>query len=347
MAQIKALAVQDSTAALQPWRIERRAVGPNDVQIDIAYCGICHSDVHQARNEWRGSLYPMVPGHEIVGRVSKVGASVKRFKVGAVAGVGCFVDSCRSCHACTHDQQQYCSTGMTATYNSVKAPGGTPTYGGYSAQMVVDENYALQISAGLDLHAVAPLLCAGITTYSPLARLGAGPHKRVGVMGLGGLGHMAVKIAAAMGSEVTVLSTSPGKQADAKRLGAHEFALTSGKDAQQLLQGRFDIIINTVSAPHDLNAALGYLGTFGTLVMLGVAPEGLPLNAFSLIGRGRSLTGSLIGGIKQTQEMLDFCAKKGLTADVEMCTAAQVNSAYERIVKNDVKYRFVIDMATL
>jgi uncharacterized zinc-type alcohol dehydrogenase-like protein len=317
------------------------------VLIDIAYCGICHSDIHQARAEWEPmipSMYPMVPGHEIVGRVSQVGSDVTKFKEGDFAGIGCFVDSCRECPACTSGIEQYCIKGSAQTYNSTEMDRETPTYGGYSKHYVIDEKYALKVNATGDLSGVAPLLCAGITTYSPLKRWGAGPGKKVAVAGLGGLGHMGVKIAAAMGAEVTVLSTSPSKEKDARALGAHNFLVTKDADAVRSAAGSFDLILDTISAQHDYNFYLSLLGLEGVMVVVGVPTEPIPLNAFSLIGGNKALAGSLIGGIPETQEMLDFCAKHNITSDVEVISPDRIEEAYDRTVKSDVRYRFVIDM---
>ncbi len=347
MIPVKSYAAQQPTTPLAPFRIERRDVGAHDILIDILYCGVCHSDIHQVRDEWGGSIFPMVPGHEIVGRISKVGADATHFKAGDLAGVGCFVDSCRACQSCKEGLEQYCEKGMVPTYNGYEKDGKTPTYGGYSSQIVVDESYTLHISSKLALERVAPLLCAGITTYSPIMHWKIGKGHRVGVLGLGGLGHMAVKIAAALGSEVTVLSTSKNKEADAKRLGAHHFALTSDESVLKSLRSHFDFIIDTVSAPHDVNLYLGLLRRDGTLVVVGVPPEPSSLNNFSLIGGRKKIGGSLIGGIKETQEMLDFCAERGIMSDVEVIPIQQINQAYERVIKGDVKYRFVIDMASL
>jgi len=332
---------------LGPFSFERREVGPHDVLIEITHCGVCHSDIHQARDEWGGSTFPMVPGHEIVGKVAKVGAKVTRFKAGDFAGVGCFVDSCRDCANCKEGNEQYCLKGMSGTYNGVERDGKTPTYGGYSSQIVVNEDYTLKISSKLPLHAVAPLLCAGITTYSPLRHWKVGKGHKVAVMGLGGLGHMAVKLAASMGAEVTVLSTSKSKEADARKLGAHHFALSSDASVLESLEGKFDFIVNAVSANHDLNPFLGLLKTNGTMVILGVPPKAPEVSAFALIMGRRSLAGSLIGGIRETQEMLDYCAEKGIVSDVEVIPMKEINTAYERMIRGDVKYRFVIDMATL
>src|SRR5512138_408997 len=347
MPTTRAWAVQSATSPLAPFEIPRREPGEKDVVIDIAFCGICHSDVHQARDEWGGALFPMVPGHEIVGRVVRVGKSVTKLRPGDTAGVGCMVDSCRTCDACKRDLEQFCEKGAAFTYNGTEMDRRTPTYGGYSKQVVVDEAFTLRVPAGLDLAGAAPLLCAGITTWSPLRRTKVKAGDRVGVVGLGGLGHMAVKLAAAMGAEVTMLSTSASKEADARRLGAHAFALTTDRGTFKRLAGRFDVIVDTISAPHDLNAYLGTLRVGGTMVLVGAPPAASPLSSFSLIGGNRALAGSLIGGIAETQEMLDYCAAKKITSDVEVIPIQKVNEAYERMVRNDVRYRFVIDLATL
>ena len=347
MATAKAYAAASPTAALAPFQIERRAVGPRDVQIEIAFCGICHSDIHQVRDEWGGSKYPMVPGHEIVGRVTAVGAQVKGFKVGDLAGVGCMVDSCRTCPSCQRNLEQFCEKGAAFTYNGTEMDRKTLTYGGYSDRVVVDEAFTLKISPKLDLAATAPLLCAGITTYSPLRHWNTKKGDKVGVVGLGGLGHMAVKLAAAMGAEVTMLSTSKSKEADARKLGAHHFGLTSDEATFKQMAGRFDLIIDTISAPHDYNKYLALLRVEGTMVLLGVPPKPTPVAAIALIGGRRSLSGSLIGGIKETQEMLDFCAEHNIVSEIEIIPVQQVNVAYERMMKNDVRYRFVLDMKTL
>ncbi|WP_411822816.1 NAD(P)-dependent alcohol dehydrogenase [Leptospira sp. 'Mane'] len=334
-------------APLSPFTFERRNPKPNDVLIDIKYCGICHSDIHQARDEWGGSIFPMVPGHEIVGIVSAVGNSVTKYKIGDKVGVGCFVDSCRNCEACKSGLEQYCSEGMSGTYNSKERDGKTPTYGGYSDKIVVDENYVLRIPENLSLDATAPLLCAGITLYSPLAHWNAGPGKKVAIIGLGGLGHMGVKIAHAMGAEVTILSQSLAKSEDGKRLGADHFYATSDRKTFSKLSGYFDLIINTVSADIDWNSYLSLLKLNGTMVVVGVPEKQVPVGAFSLIGGRRSLAGSLIGGIKETQDMLDFCGKHNITSDIELIPIQKVNDAYERVIKSDVRYRFVIDMESL
>lgn len=346
MTATKAYAAPAVNAPLGPFSLERREPGPHDVQIEILYCGVCHSDLHQVRDEWGGSIFPMVPGHEIVGRVTKVGEHVTRFKEGDIAGVGCFVDSCRVCPNCLEKEEQYCDKGMVSTYNG-RDKEGNPTYGGYSTQIVVDEQYTLKVSPNLPLEKVAPLLCAGITTYSPLRHLGVTKGHRVGVLGLGGLGHMGVKFAAAFGAEVTMLSHSPSKEADAKLLGAHNFALTSDPEVMKQYQNYFDVILNTVSAPHDYNTYLNLLRTNGTMVVVGVPPTPAEVPAFTLIAKRRSIMGSLIGGIKETQEMLDYCAEHNITSEVEVIDIKDINEAYERMLKGDVRYRFVIDIASL
>jgi uncharacterized zinc-type alcohol dehydrogenase-like protein len=347
MSEVRGYAVQSPTSPLAPFTFSRREPGDRDVQIEIAYCGVCHSDIHQARDEWGGSMFPMVPGHEIVGRVIRVGDKVTKLKAGDMAGVGCMVDSCRTCPTCQKGLEQHCQNHVSLTYNGTEQDRKTPTFGGYSSQIVVDERFTLTVSPKLPPDRVAPLLCAGITTYSPLKRWKTGTGHRVGVVGLGGLGHMAVKLAAAMGAEVTVLSGSKSKQADAIRLGAHEFALTSDVAATAKLAGRFDLIIDTVSAVHDLNAQLNFLKTGGTLVLVGASPKPLEVSAPALILHRRTIAGSLIGGIQETQEMLDFCARKNVLADVEVISMKDINDAYERMIKGDVRYRFVIDLKTL
>ena len=341
-----AYAAMSAKAPLSPYVFERRNPREHDVAIEIKYSGICHSDIHQVREEWGKGAFPMVPGHEIAGVVTKVGAKVTRFKIGDHVGVGCFVDSCRTCEYCHEGLEQYCSVGMNGTYNSTEADGVTPTQGGYSTQIVVDENYVLRIPKNLPLNQAAPLLCAGITTYSPLAHWGAGPGKKVAVIGLGGLGHMAVKIAHAMGAHVTVLSQSMKKVDDAKRLGADEFYATSDKATFKKLKASFDLILNSVSAELDWNQYLGLLKIDGTMVLLGLPDKNVSLNAFSLVMGRRRLAGSLIGGIKETQEMLDFCSKHNIVSDIELIAANQINEAYERVLKSDVRYRFVIDCKT-
>jgi len=347
MPPTRGYATKGPASKLEPFTFERREPGPHDVLIEILYCGICHSDIHQARDEWGGAMFPMVPGHEIVGRVTGVGSEVKRFTVGEPAGVGCFVDSCRICGSCKEGLEQYCEGPIVFTYNSTEKDGKTPTYGGYSSHIVVDEQYTLKISPKLPPANVAPLLCAGITTYSPLRRFKISPGQRVGVVGLGGLGHMAVKLAAAMGAEVTVFSTSQPKEQDARRLGAHEFVVSKDPKNLATLGNRFDLILDAVSAPHDLNTYLNLLRRDGALALVGASPKPLEVNAFSLILKRRTLAGSLIGGIRETQEMLNYCADKNIMADVEVIPIQQIEAAYERTIKGDVRYRFVIDMKTL
>ena len=347
MSTVKAYATASATSALAPTTIERRAVGPHDVEIELAFCGICHSDIHMARNEWGNSTYPMVPGHEMVGRVTKVGAHVRKFKVGDLAGVGCLVDSCRTCPSCERNLEQFCEKGAAFSYNSTEMDRVTPTYGGYAGSVVADEAFTLKISPKLDLAAAAPLLCAGITTYSPLRHWKVGKGTKVGIVGLGGLGHMAVKIAAAMGAEVTMLSTSKSKEPDARKLGATGFGLTSDPETFKKLAGSFDFILDTISAPHDYNAYLSLLRLEGAMVVVGVPPAPTPVAAMSLIFGRKILAGSLIGGIQETQEMLDFCAEHGIVSEIELIPAAKVNEAYERMLKNDVRYRFVLDLKTL
>jgi alcohol dehydrogenase (NADP+) len=343
----KAYAAQSATTPLAPWSLDRREPKPHDVQIDILYCGVCHSDLHTVRNEWGGTVYPAVPGHEIVGRVTKVGNHVKRFKEGDLAAVGCLVDSCRECANCKEGLEQYCLNGMVGTYNAQQKDGSGITYGGYSKQIVVTEDFVLNISDKQPLEAIAPLLCAGITTYSPLKHWKVGKGDKVGILGLGGLGHMGVKLAASFGAEVTMLSHSPSKEADAKRLGAHNFVLT--KDAEQVakMNGYFDFILDTVSAEHDYNLYLNLLATNGTMVCVGAPPTPAQIPAFNLIFQRRSIGGSLIGGLPETQEMLDYCAENNIVSDVEVIDIKDINESYERMLKGDVKYRFVIDMATL
>lgn len=347
MNTVKAYAAYDASSPLRDFDLQRREPGPKDVQIEILFCGVCHSDIHQVRNEWSGAVYPMVPGHEIVGKVTAVGKEVSRFKIGDLAGVGCLVDSCRECSKCKQGLEQYCEDGSVGTYNDLEKDGVTRTYGGYSKQIVTTEDFVLKISEKLDLAAVAPLLCAGITTYSPLRHWKVGKGHKVGVLGLGGLGHMAVKFAVAFGAEVTMLSHSPGKEADAKRLGAHRFALTSDRAALKSLSNHFDFIIDTVSAPHDYNVYLNLLNSNGVMICVGAPPEPVPVAPFNLIMQRRSLAGSLIGGLPETQEMLDYCAEQGIVSDIEIIKMQEINEAYERMMKGDVKYRFVIDLASL
>jgi uncharacterized zinc-type alcohol dehydrogenase-like protein len=347
MPSTKAYAARAANSPLAPFSLDRREPTPNDVEIDILFCGVCHSDLHTVRDEWGGTTYPCVPGHEIVGRVAKVGAEVRNFKEGDLAGVGCMVDSCRTCESCRADLEQFCDNGVVFTYNSKDKHSGGVTYGGYSKSIVVDQHFVLRISDKLDLAATAPLLCAGITTYSPMRHWKVEKGQKVGVVGLGGLGHMAVKFAHAFGAHVVLFTTSPGKTADAKRLGAHEVVVSKNEDEMKKQANSFDFIIDTVSAKHDLNAYLSLLKRDGTMTLVGAPPEPVPLEAFSLIQRRRQLAGSLIGGIKETQEMLDFCAEHGITCDIEKIGMEQINDAYERMLKSDVKYRFVIDLASL
>lgn len=347
MLSTKAYAAHSATTPLAPFEFQRRLPTDRDVQIEILYCGVCHSNLHQARDEWGGSVFPMVPGHEIVGRVAKVGAKVSGHKVGDLVGVGCFVDSCRVCSSCNEGLEQYCQGHVSFTYNGTEQDQKTPTYGGYSSQIVVDERYALRVSPKLDLKAVAPLLCAGITTYSPLRHWGVGKGHKLGVLGLGGLGHMGVKFGVALGAEVTVISTSATKEADAKRLGAHGFLLSTDEKAVQSHAEKFDFILDTVSAEHDLNQTLDLIKRDGTLIVVGVPPKAPEVHPFSLIPRRRRIAGSMIGGIPETQEMLDFCAEKNIVSDVEVIAIADINQAYERMQKGDVRYRFVIDLKTL
>jgi uncharacterized zinc-type alcohol dehydrogenase-like protein len=347
MLPARGYATNGPTAKLEPYDFWRRDLGPNDVLIEILYCGICHSDIHQARGEWGNESYPMVPGHEIVGRITQVGSKVTRFKAGELAGVGCFVDSCRTCSSCKEGLEQFCEKRLVFTYNSVELDGSTPTYGGYSDQIVVDENYILRISPKLPLAGAAPLLCAGITTYSPLKEFKVKAGDKVGVVGLGGLGHMGVKLAAAMGAEVTVFSTSPSKQDDAKRLGATGFVLTTDAGAMKAAASRFSFILDTVSAAHDMNGYINALRRDGTLVVVGVSVEPAAIAIFPMIVGRRRLAGSIIGGIRETQEMLDFCAERNITSDVEVIPIQDVERAYDRTIQSDVKYRFVIDMKTL
>ncbi|MEI6692547.1 MAG: NAD(P)-dependent alcohol dehydrogenase [Chlorobium sp.] len=346
MLPIPAYAARTAKALLEPYEINRREPGLHDILIDILYCGICHSDIHQARDEWGGSMFPMVPGHEIVGTVIRTGVHVTKWKIGDTVGVGCFVDSCRECEACREGEEQFCEKGMSATYNSFEQDRYTPTYGGYSTCITVNEDYVLRIPSGMELERVAPLLCAGITTYSPLKRFGAKPGDQVAVLGLGGLGHMGVKIAKAMGATVTVLSHSPGKRNDAFALGADDFVDTSDELSFSKNAKRFDFILDTVSASHDYNSFLGLLKRDSSMVLVGI-PDPVPLSAAPLVMQRRHLSGSLIGGIRETQEMLDFCARHGVVSDVEVISIQNVNEAYERVLNSDVRYRFVIDMASL
>lgn len=347
MMHVNAYAAMSGKSPLGPFGIERRDTGPNDVLIEIQYCGICHSDIHMARDEWGHSIFPMVPGHEIVGVVRQVGSAVTRHEVGETVGVGCFVDSCRTCAACRDGAEHFCAEVPIVTYNGHEKDGKTPTYGGYSTHIVVDENYVLKVSPRLSPAAAAPLLCAGITTYSPLRHWKVSRGSRVGVIGLGGLGHMGVKLAAAMGAEVTVLSSSEKKRDDAKRLGASDYAASSNPDTFRRLAGHFDLILNTVSAKVDYDSFTSLLARDGTMVLLGVPDGPVSIQAGALMMGRRSLSASMIGGIRETQEMLDFCAEHGIGSDIELIEIQQVNEAYERVLKSDVRYRFVIDMKSL
>ncbi len=343
----RAYAAQTSTSPLGPFAIERRDPTPDDVVIDILYCGVCHSDLHQVRDEWHNSIYPVVPGHEIVGRVVKVGSGVSKFRSGDIAAVGCMVDSCRTCENCRRGLEQYCLQFPTFTYNSSEKHTGGVTYGGYSESIVVDQAFVLKVPEKLDPAAAAPLLCAGITTYSPLRHWKVGPGQKVGIVGLGGLGHMAVKFAHALGAHVVLFTTSPGKTADALRLGADEVVVSKDAKAMTKHTGSFDFILDAVSAEHDVNAYLSLLKLDGTLTLIGAPEKPLPVAAFSLLLPRRQFAGSCIGGIAETQEMLDFCAEHGIASDIEMIGIQQINEAYVRLLKGDVKYRFVIDMASL
>ncbi len=342
-----AYAAHSANSPLAPFSVKRREPAPNDVQIDILFCGVCHSDVHTARDEWGGTIFPCVPGHEIVGRVIKVGSDVKKFREGDLAAVGCLVDSCRTCGSCHDGFEQFCDNGAVFTYNGKDKQTGATTYGGYSKSIVVHQDFVLRISDKLDLAATAPLLCAGITTYSPMRRWNVTQGQKVGIVGLGGLGHMGVKFAHAFGAHVVLFTTSPGKCADAKRLGAREVVISNEEEAMKKHRNSFDFILDTVSAKHDLNAYLSLLKRDGTMTLVGVPPEPEPVEAFSLIGRRRQLAGSLIGGLAETQEMLDFCTERGITCDIELIPIEKINEAYERMLKSDVKYRFVIDLASL
>jgi len=347
----RAFAATASDKPLTPYSFERRDPGADDVAIQIKYAGVCHSDLHIVKNDLGNTTYPIVPGHEIAGVVTAVGQNVTRFKVGDRVGVGCMVDSCRQCKPCQEGEEQYCVPGMTQTYGSPDPKGAGVdqkiTQGGYSSAIVVDQDFVLRIPDSLPLDAAAPLLCAGITTYSPLKTWGVRPGSKVAVVGLGGLGHMAVKLAAAMGAEVTVLSTSDRKRADAERMGARHFLINSDKDAMRAAAEKFDLIINTVSATHEISGHLQLLAKDGTMVMLGLTTEGMPVFAMPLLWRRRRVAGSLIGGIRETQEMLDFCAEHGIACDIEMIAPEQINEAYERMEKSDVRYRFVIDIDKL
>lgn len=347
MIYTKGYVAKKSGSLLESWNFQRRDLNPRDVQLDILYCGVCHSDLHQVRDEWGNGIFPMVPGHEIIGKVTNTGSQVHKFKVGDLVGVGCLVDSCRECDNCQHGLEQYCSNGHSQTYNGIEQDKKTPTYGGYSNLIVVHEDFVLHVSDKLPIEGVAPLLCAGITTYSPLRHWKVGKGHKVAILGLGGLGHMAVKFASSFGAEVTMLSTSPAKEADAKRLGAHKFILTTNEDSLNSVKGYFDFIVDTVSAPHDYNLYLSLLNTDGVHICLGAPPAPTEIMGFNLIMGRRSLVGSLIGGLPETQEMLDYCAEHNIVSDVEVIEMKYIDKAYDRMLKGDVHYRFVIDMATL
>jgi uncharacterized zinc-type alcohol dehydrogenase-like protein len=347
MYNAKAFAAVTQTSPLAPFNFQRRDPGAHDVQIQILYCGVCHSDLHTVRNEWRGTTYPCVPGHEIIGRVVKTGAHVKKFKEGDIAAVGCMVDSCRTCENCKDDLEQFCEKVPIFTYNSPDKHTGNMTYGGYSDSIVVDESFVLRVPKNLDLAAAAPLLCAGITTYSPLRHNKVAKGQKVGIVGLGGLGHMGVKLAKAFGAHVVVFTTSPSKVKDALRLGADEVVNSRNEDEMKKHLKSFHFILDTVSAPHDINAYIVLLKRDGTITQVGAPPDPLPVHVFNLIFGRRNFNGSLIGGIKETQEMLDFCGEHNITCDIELIPIQKINEAYDRLMKNDVKYRFVIDMASL
>jgi uncharacterized zinc-type alcohol dehydrogenase-like protein len=347
MIPVNSYAAMSSNTPLEAYNFERRAVGPDDVQIDILFCGVCHSDLHQVKNEWGGSQYPMVPGHEIVGKVLTVGTNVTKFKVGDLAGVGVMVDSCKTCKTCTQDLEQYCEEGFVGTYNNKERNSDKITMGGYSTKIVVDEYYTFKIAPTLPLAAVAPLLCAGITTYSPLVYAGVKKGMKVAVVGLGGLGHMGVKFAVSFGAEVTVISTSPSKEADAKKLGATHFLVSTDKEAMSKYNNYFDVILDAISANHDYTSYLNLLGIDGKLMVVGLPIESPKVQPFSLVTNRRSVIGSCIGGMKETQEMLDYCAEHNIVSEIEVIPMQKINEAYDRMLKGDVKYRFVIDLASL
>ena len=348
MSFAKAYAALNATDPLIPFRFERRELRPRDVDIEILYCGVCHSDIHQTRNEWNGdSIYPMVPGHEIVGRVINVGDQVKKFSVGDIAAVGVMIDSCRQCQNCDQFMEQYCVEDMTGTYNATERDGVTIAMGGYSSHIVTDERFVYRVPSNLDLKRTAPLLCAGITTYSPLRYADVSSGMKVAVIGLGGLGHLAVKFAVSFGADVTLVSTSPSKEKDAKRLGAHNFILSTDEKQMKDADSCFDVVVNTVSANHDYEKYLALLGLHGKMLVVGLPSQHPRVNPFALIKNRRSVTGSMIGGTKETQEMLNYCAEKNIVADVEVIPIQEINEAYERMLRSDVRYRFVIDMKTL
>jgi uncharacterized zinc-type alcohol dehydrogenase-like protein len=347
MSNAKAFAAQNQTSPLGPFSIQRRDPGPRDVEIKVLFCGVCHTDLHIARNDWGGTVYPCVPGHEIVGRVTRVGKEVKKHKEGDTVAVGCMVDSCRQCENCKAGDEQFCDNGTIFTYNAPDKISGGMTFGGYSESMVVDQDFVLRVPKNLDLAATAPLLCAGITTYSPLRFHKVGKGQKAGIVGLGGLGHMGVKLARAMGATVVVFTTSPGKAKDALRLGAHEVVVSTNEEEMKKQANSLHFILDTVAVKHDINSYLTLLKRDGVLAQVGAPPQPLDVNVFNLIIRRRTFTGSLIGGIRETQEMLDFCGQNGIQSDIELIPMQKINEAYQRLLKNDVKYRFVIDMATL
>ena len=347
MPVVKAYAAQSASTPLSSYDLNRREPGDSDVLINIAYCGVCHSDIHQARDEWGGSMFPMVPGHEIIGHVARVGKNVKKFKEGDIVGVGCMVDSCRECSSCKADLEQHCAKGFSGTYNGFEQDKTTPTQGGYAQTIVTDQDFVLSVPKNLDLAGAASLLCAGITTYSPLKRWKVGPGMKVAIAGLGGLGHMGVKFASAFGADTYVITTSPNKRADAQRLGAKDIIVSKDPDDIAKHAGTFDFILNTIAAPHDINPYFGLLKVDGTLTMVGAPDKPLDINVFGLIMARRHFAGSLIGGIKETQEMLDFCGKHNITSDVEVIPVQDINKAYERMIKGDVRYRFSIDIKSL
>ena len=344
---VNAYAAHDSEADLEPFDIERREVLENDVKIEIEYCGVCHSDIHQVRNDWKNSKYPVVPGHEIIGRVTGVGAGVNNFKEGDLVGVGCLVDSCRHCQSCKDDLEQYCENGALLTYNGPDEHLGGHTFGGYSEHIVVDKDFVLNVPENIDTNAAAPLLCAGITTWSPLSHWNIGKGDKVGVIGLGGLGHMGVKFADALGAEVVMITRSPEKADDAKRLGADDVLISTEKEQIKAHKGSFDFLLNTIPVGHDMNPYIGLLKRDATMVLVGAIEPLEPMHGGGLIGGRKRIAGSVIGGIKETQEMLDFCGEHNITCDVEMIDIQEINEAYERVVNSDVKYRFVIDMKSL
>ena len=347
MIPTKSYAVHNAGETPGPFDIERRSPGPHDVEIDIMYCGVCHTDIHFINNDWGISIYPMVPGHEIIGRIVNIGNHVKKFKPGDIAGVGCLVDSCRNCEYCDQGLEQYCANGAVLTYSAYEKDGKSKTYGGYSSKIVVDERFVLKISSNLPAEKAAPLLCAGITTYSPLKLWKVGKGHKIAIIGLGGLGHMAVKFAVSFGADVTVLSTSPNKKEDAMKLGAHNFVVTTDEEQLKTVSNKFDFILDTLSAIHDYNMYVGLLKTGGTLICVGLPTEPIQIPSFNIVFTRRCIAGSLIGGLPETQEMLDYCAENNITADVEVIPIQQIDTAYRRMLNSDVKYRFVIDMATL